>query len=685
MTLNNYLPNETDLENVKATPQAVQSTNETSHQPIDGLDYKVLFEEGDCLIESEDGPEFAIEKNGVYTMHYDKDEQEYFASRKSLCTPLYVKSVKRNRTEGDLVVRIAYRLQNEWYETDIPSSEINEGIASKLTRLGVVINPTPGNKSHIAHYIMLLIKETKFESIHDHVGFRSNQETHNLDSSIMFNHHSQELERNSDGKVSVKESTVSHIYQKALMPKGDLEELRTNLHPLLEYNEVKFALAIGFSSMLHGYLKLFKPDLLNYIVHFHGNSSTGKTTAARLAVSVNGNPFKSPLKASWNWTLNALLKVIENNYGLTVLFDESSMASRDAADLIYQFSDGEERGRLNRSAGQRERSKFATICVSTGEQSLKDLDRRGRNVQNAGLSVRAIEVTDIAFMPNREVAESVAQIVQQYHGLLGPVFAEKLLHYHPEQIIETWETVRSEYEQSVGVQSNYVNRLSPMFATLEMAFSIAHNHVLLTDEHTEMDETEKLVFRNFLLDIFKAQLTNIDHSGAAYDRLKNFIVENIRKFKYSDYLPNTTQTFGKITMKAKSRGYEVFILQDILEKFFREAGYTSPLVVLKEWRGKGLVKSEQDRLTARVKGLSDGRLTGYCIIFEQGTFDDYLQDSSGIQSSLFDAQLSKPRISRLQPHEIKRTKPIISEEPSMNESIDLSIDVELPPQDEDDI
>lgn len=242
-----------------------------------------------------------------------------------------------------------------------------------------------------------------------------------------------------------------------------------------------------------------------------------------------------------------------------------------------------------------------------------------------------------------------------------------------------------EYEQAVGVQSNYVNRLSPMFATLEMAFSIAHNHVLLTDEHTEMDETEKLVFRNFLLDIFKAQLTNIDHSGAAYDRLKNFIVENIRKFKYSDYLPNTTQTFGKITMKAKSRGYEVFILQDILEKFFREAGYTSPLVVLKEWRGKGLVKSEQDRLTARVKGLSDGRLTGYCIIFEQGTFDDYLQDSSGIQSSLFDAQLSKPRISRLQPHEIKRTKPIISEEPSMSESIDLSIDVELPPQDEDDI
>ncbi|MDL5376807.1 DUF927 domain-containing protein [Exiguobacterium mexicanum] len=657
---------------------------EVTQEVIELPDYRELFEEGNCLVESEDGPEFAIERSGVYAMHYDKDEQKYFSSRKSLCTPLYVKSVKRNRTEGDLIVRIAYRLQEEWYETDISSSEINEGIAAKLTRLGVVINPTQGNKSQLAHYIMLLVKETQFESVHDHVGFRSDQETHGLDSSILFNHHSQELERKPDGSVLIRESTVSHIYQKALKPKGDLKELRTHLHPLLKHNEVKFALAIGFSSMLHGYLKLFKPDLLNYIVHFHGNSSTGKTTAARLAVSVSGNPFQSPLKASWNWTLNALLKVIENNYGLTVLFDESSMASRDASELIYQFSDGEEKGRLNRSAGQRERSKFATICVSTGEQSLKNLDRSGRNVQNAGLSVRAIEVTDIAFMPSREVAESVAQLVQQYQGLLGPVFAEKLLHYHPEQVIEMWEMIRLEYEQAVGIQSNYVNRLSPMFATLELAIRLAYSHVLLTDEEIEMDEAEKLKFRDFLLDIFKVQLANIDLSGTAYAQLRNFIVTNIRKFKYSDYLPSTTQTFGKIIKRTPTQGDEVFVLQDVMETFLREKGYTSPRVVLKEWRAQGLVKSEEDRLTSRAKGISEGRLTGYYVVFERGTFDEYLQDASGGQPSRFDSQIPKP-FPRPNLPPVRRTKPIISEQPTTSALVDLSMDVELPPQDGDDI
>lgn len=664
----------------------IENNRETKWMEVTSPDYKQIFsqEEDEYYIDSPDGLEYAVKKSGVYSMYYDKESCDYVRSPKRLCTPLYVVSVKRNRAEGDLLIRIAYHLHDGWHETDLSSSEINEGIAAKLTRLGVVVNPTQGNKSQLAYYIMLLVREMKFDAVHYHVGFRSEHKTHSLDSSILFNHHDKELERKPDGAIFVRESKVGGNYDAALTPKGELEELLNIIRPLLKYDEVKFALSIGFSSILHGYLKLLKPDLLNYIVHLHGNSSTGKTTAARLAVSVSGNPFQSPLKASWNWTLNALLKVIENNYGLTILFDESSMASRDASELIYQFSDGEERGRLNRSAGQRERSKFATICVSTGEQSLKNLDRRGRNIQNAGLSVRAIEVTDIAFMPSREVAESVAQLVQQYQGLLGPVFAEKLLHYRPEQVIEMWETIRSEYEQAVGIQSNYVNRLSPMFATLELAIRLAYSHVLLTDEEIEIDEAEKLTFRDFLLDIFKVQLANIDLSGTAYAQLRNFIVTNIRKFKYSDYLPSTTQTFGKIIKRTPTQGDEVFVLQDVMETFLREKGYTSPRVVLKEWRAQGLVKSEEDRLTSRAKGISEGRLTGYYVVFERGTFDEYLQDASGGQPSRFDSQIPKP-FPRPNLPPVRRTKPIISEQPTTSALVDLSMDVELPPQDGDDI
>nr|WP_285801299.1 MULTISPECIES: DUF927 domain-containing protein [unclassified Exiguobacterium] len=625
-----------------------------------------------------------LKKSGIYTMNYDKERKTYVPSPKRLCTPLYVTNVKRNRSKGDLVARVSYRLHEKWYETDISSSEVNEGIASKLIGLGVIINPTQGNKSQIAHYIMLLIHEMKFEAVHDYIGFRSQHETHSVSSSILFNHHSKEYERTPEGTVFIRESKVSNNYEVAVKPKGDVETLITRLGPLLKHNEVKFALAIGFSSVLHGYLKLFKPDLLNYIIHFHGNSSTGKTTAARLAVSVSGNPFESPLKASWNWTLNALLKVIENNYGLAVLFDESSMASRDASEFIYQFSDGEERGRLNRSAGQRERSNFATICVSTGEQSLKNLDRRGRNVQNAGLSVRAIEVTDVAFMPSREVAESIAQLVQQHHGLLGPIFAEKLLNYHPEKIMEIWEGIRSKYEQEIGAQNNYVNRLSPMFATLEMAINLAYKSGIVSDEEDAKEDNSKVDFRSFLLEVFKSQLASINISGTAYEQLKNYIVENIRQFKYLDYLPNGYKTLGKIVKKGRNQSDEVFILKDTMEAFLRDKGYTSSRVVLKEWRQKGLIKSEEDRLTARAKGISDNRITGYYIIFDRGTFDEYLPDFSGEQQSLFSSPLTQSRSTGLSPSSTSKRR-IVPKRSNDDESSELFKDLEFPPQDHEDI
>lgn len=669
----------------KVVPEV--STSKESSLLVEMHDYKQIFdqEEYEYYVESADGLEFMLKKSGIYTMNYDKERKTYVPSPRRLCTPLYVTNVKRNRSKGDLVVRVSYRLHEKWYETDISSSDVNEGIASKLIGLGVIINPTQGNKSQIAHYIMLLIHEMRFEAVHDYIGFRSQHETHSASSSILFNHHSKEYERTPEGTVFVRESKVSNNYQVALKAKGDIKTLITRLSPLLKYNEVKFALAIGFSSILHGYLKLFKPDLLNYIIHFHGNSSTGKTTAARLAVSVSGNPFESPLKAAWNWTLNALLKVIENNYGLAVLFDESSMASRDASEFIYQFSDGEERGRLNRSAGQRERSNFATICVSTGEQSLKNLDRRGRNVQNAGLSVRAIEVTDVAFMPSREVAETIAQLVQQHHGLLGPVFAEKLLNYHPEKILEMWEGIRSEYEQEVGIQSNYVNRLSPMFATLEMAINLAYKSGIVSDEEDAKEDNSKGNFRSFLLEVFKSQLASINLSGTAYDQLKNYIVKNIRKFKYLDYLPSGPSTFGKVVKKGPYQNDEVFILKDVMESFLREMGYTSPRIILKEWREKELIKGEEDRLTARTKELDNQRLTGYCVIFERGTFDEYLQDSSGEQPSLFRSQLTPSRSTGLSHSSTSKARIVPKRANDNDESSELCKDLECPPQDGEDI
>ncbi|MCE3338431.1 DUF927 domain-containing protein, partial [Staphylococcus aureus] len=66
--------------------------------------------------------------------------------------------------------------------------------------------------------------------------------------------------------------------------------------------------------------------------------STGKSTAAALAVSVAGNPTKGneTLFRSWNATRNALEGYLSNNYGIPIVFDElSSTTLRDTTGLLY--------------------------------------------------------------------------------------------------------------------------------------------------------------------------------------------------------------------------------------------------------------------------------------------------------------------------------------------------------------
>ena len=116
-----------------------------------------------------------------------------------------------------------------------------------------------------------------------------------------------------------------------LTPKGTfdnwfnmyLEEVKGSL--LLE-----LAVVFGISALVTSFLK-HKHDVefAGIIFSFTGQSSTGKSTAAALAVSVAGNPTKGneTLFRSWNATRNALEGYLSNNFGIPIVFDELSSAT----------------------------------------------------------------------------------------------------------------------------------------------------------------------------------------------------------------------------------------------------------------------------------------------------------------------------------------------------------------------
>ena len=96
-------------------------------------------------------------------------------------------------------------------------------------------------------------------------------------------------------------------------------------HLLLE-----LAVIFGISALVTSFLKhKHEIEFAGIIFSFTGQSSTGKSTAAALAVSVAGNPTKGneTLFRSWNATRNALEGYLSNNFGIPIVFDELSSAT----------------------------------------------------------------------------------------------------------------------------------------------------------------------------------------------------------------------------------------------------------------------------------------------------------------------------------------------------------------------
>ena len=113
-----------------------------------------------------------------------------------------------------------------------------------------------------------------------------------------------------------------------LEPKGTFEDwFNMYLNEVKGHFYLELATIFGISALVTAFLKHnHEIEFAGIIFSFTGQSSTGKSTAAALAVSVAGNPNKGSetLFRSWNATRNALESYLSNNYGVPLVFDELS-------------------------------------------------------------------------------------------------------------------------------------------------------------------------------------------------------------------------------------------------------------------------------------------------------------------------------------------------------------------------
>jgi uncharacterized protein (DUF927 family) len=125
--------------------------------------------------------------------------------------------------------------------------------------------------------------------------------------------------------------------------------------------------------------------------HLRGASSSGKTTALKVAASVWGDPSAYP--RLWRATANGLegLAALHND-GLLILDELSQIDPREAGEAAYLLANGQGKARASRTGTARQSARWRVLFLSAGEESLTALMARAGRKANAGQEIRLADI-----------------------------------------------------------------------------------------------------------------------------------------------------------------------------------------------------------------------------------------------------------------------------------------------------
>ncbi len=215
----------------------------------------------------------------------------------------------------------------------------------------------------------------------------------------------------------------------------------------------------------------------NFIMDWAFTTSTGKTTALRMAASCWGNPDErevSSVLGTWDVTRVWIERMSAVLNGLPLILDDTKRARHPklVGQTLYDVASGRGRGRGTPRGMQRAGS-WTTVLLSTGESPAVQF------TQDGGTRARTITLWGGPFgRPSQETAQAVTRLdmaLRQNYGHAGPLFVQWLLDHHDDW--DGWQTLfrttQSVYQERAADNSVAV-RFAGYFAAMETVAQLAH-------------------------------------------------------------------------------------------------------------------------------------------------------------------------------------------------------------------
>jgi uncharacterized protein (DUF927 family) len=473
---------------VRACIAAAITPDMPEHQP-DGNNAS----EGDVVIKNYGGGRFEVSARGVFFIRTDDDGNE--KPPQWLCSPLTVTAQTRDAKSGAwgrlLEWRDADGIRHQW----AMPMELLQGdgadVRRELASQGLNIAAGKSARDLLSAYIQCWREDARARCV-DRLGWHGG---------VYVTPHEAIGE---SGEVVVFQN--AHAIEPAFATSGTVETWRDSVGALAAGNSrLVFALSIAFAGAL---ADVAGEDSGGF--HFRGASSSGKTTALKVAASVWGSPNAYP--RLWRATVNGLegLAALHND-GLLILDELSQADAKETGQAAYLLANGQGKARASRTGTARQSARWRLLFFSAGEESLSAMLSRAGRKPNAGQEIRLadIEADAGANMGVFEVlhghataaafALAVKDAATQSHGAVGVEWLRRIVSDRS-KLPDIIAANTKQFSRDVlpAEASGQVSRVARRFALAAVAGELATHYGLTGWEKGEAEKAAQKCFRAWL-------------------------------------------------------------------------------------------------------------------------------------------------------------------------------------------
>lgn len=503
---------------------------------------------------------------GVSMQKFDNHGQPVFVNA---CThPILPIEIYKNVDTGRERVKLAYFKYGQWQNVTVNRKVCadNSAIVDVLSDIGIEV--TSENAKPLVKYISDCIglnpaKLAPRKSI-NRLGWAGSE----------FMPYADDIVYDGDEAFDV-------IY-KNIKENGSYAVWKEHCSILRQNKIVRMAFAASFASCL---IELV--NALPFVFHiWSGESGTCKTVAIMAAMSIWGNPKMGGLVKTMNTTKVNIMRTSAFLYSIPYAGDElQTMKDKWTTNfdqLIYQITEGIDRGRGRATGGVEETKTWRCSYLFTGEEPITKQNSR------AGSKNRVIEIEVEGKL--LEDGNRTVGILTENYGYAGKILVEYL------QGVEKKE-LQEEYKR-------YFDVMCKLDTTEKQAMAMAC--ILLADRIlTEIVFTEETPLQISDVKMYLRSANEVDVAERSYQSILNWIAKNPVRFQNpnEEDSANKGEVWGRIDDDGEHPETPpvAVINKDVLCEFLEKGGFDYA-AVSKKWAEKGyLVKNTQGKCVHQTK------------------------------------------------------------------------------------